>query len=113
MKHEKKDFICFIKLIDINGIELTDDELAGTGTVISLVKEDETVDTMVIAMTGGVNGDGLINNKDVVITAQFILEIVESVEQSQFVAMDANGNGRVNTRDASILSRYLVGKAEL
>ena len=98
---------------DINGIELADDELAGTGTVISLIKEDKAVDTMTIAMTGDVNGDGLINNKDVVLTAQFILEIIEEVEQSQLIAMDANGDGKVNTRDASVLSRYLVGKAEL
>lgn len=98
---------------DINGIEITDDELAGTGTVISLVKENKTIDTMTIAMTGDVNGDGLINNKDVVLTAQFILEIVEEVEQSQLIAMDANGDGKVNTRDASVLSRYLVGKAEI
>lgn len=98
---------------DINGIELTDDELAGTGTVISLIKENKSIDTMTIAMTGDVNGDGLINNKDVVLTAQFILEIVEEVEQSQLIAMDANGDGKVNTRDASVLSRYLVGKAEI
>ena len=102
-----------LEFTDINGIVLSNEELAGTGTVISLVKDSKTIDTMTIAMTGDVNGDGLINNRDVVITAQFILEILESVEQCQLVAMDANGDGKVNTRDASVLSRYLVGKAEI
>ncbi|MGN1315966.1 MAG: InlB B-repeat-containing protein [Acutalibacteraceae bacterium] len=95
---------------DINEIVLSDDELAGTGTVISLIKNDKTVDTMTIVMTGDVNGDGMINNKDVVITAQTILEIIENPLECQLIAMDTNGDGKVNTRDASILSRYLVGK---
>lgn len=98
---------------DINGVVLADEELAGTGTVISLIKENKTVDTMTIAMTGDVNGDGIINNKDVVLTAQVILEIVENPLECQLIGMDANGDGRVNTRDASLLSRYLVGKAEI
>lgn len=102
-----------LEFTDINGIVLSDEELAGTGTVISLVKDSKTIDTMTIAMTGDVNGDGLINNKDVVLTAQTILEIVENPLECQLISMDANGDGKVNTRDASILSRYLVGKVEL
>lgn len=59
-----------------------------------------------------VNGDGSVDNKDVVLLNRFLLE-AEDILYVQQLAADVNGDGFVNNRDVSMLARYLVGKESI
>ncbi len=81
---------------------------AGTGTEVTL----ETVfneDTTIYAnwyLPGDVNGDGIVNNKDVSRLLKYLAG--DDVEVVLF-ACDINGDGSVNNKDVSRLLKYLAG----
>lgn len=100
-----------ITFVNINGVELEDTDLVGTGTVIKLVESStgEELDSRVFIMTGDYDGDGKITNPDGARISRFIVD-KEEPNLYQILAMDVNGDGYVNNRDASMVTRYLVGK---
>jgi hypothetical protein len=80
----------------------------GTGTAVTL----ETVfneDTTIYAnwyLPGDVNGDGIVNNKDVSRLLKYLAG--DDVEVVLF-ACDINGDGSVNNKDVTRLLKYLAG----
>lgn len=102
-----------LKFKDNTNIELTDDEMAGTGTRIQLLNEEGgMIDEVVIVIVGDYSGDGIINGKDISGLTRSLLG-KETATDEQLRAMDLNGDGYVNNRDAAMLGRYLVGKEKL
>ena len=95
---------------DIDGNVLGETALVGTGTVVKFFNEDgEEADAKTFVMTGDMNQDGYINNRDVAMITRYLVD-KETADLCQYAAIDVNGDGSVNNRDASMLSRYLVGK---
>ena len=95
--------------VDITGYVLTDEDYVGTGTKVRLMNGDEIADEKEIVVTGDMNGDGKINNRDVSMIVRYLVD-KEVASLAQLTAIDVNGDGYVNNRDASMVSRYLVGK---
>ncbi len=61
-----------------------------------------------LRITGDVNGDGRVNNKDARLLFQFVSNVV--LTQTFYVdAADVNGDGRVNNKDARLLFQYVSG----
>lgn len=98
-----------LSICKADGTELSGTDLVGTGCVVKLVSGDELIDFATVVLTGDFNGDGAINNKDVVMLNQLVLEKREA-DLWQMVALDVNGDGYVNNKDCAMLARYLVGK---
>ena len=84
----------------------------GTGCKIQLVAGDNIIDSKTVVVTGDMNGDGIINNKDVAMMNKYLVEKV-TANECQGLAIDVNGDGYINNRDAAMLARYLVGKETL
>lgn len=102
-----------LRFKDNANIELSDSEMAGTGTRVQLLNDDGgLLDEAVIVITGDYSGDGVINGKDISGLTRNLLG-KETVSEEQLKAMDLNGDGYVNNRDAAMLGRYLVGKEKL
>ena len=102
-----------LRFRDRANIELSDEEMAGTGTRIQMLNEDGgLLDEVVAVITGDYNGDGVISGKDISGLTRSLLN-KEKASEEQLRAMDLNGDGFVNNRDAAMLGRYLVGKEEL
>lgn len=101
-----------VQIVDINGNALADDALVGTGSVIRFVNGDKVLDEVSIVVTGDMNGDGYVNNRDAAMITRYLVD-KETADFCQMVAIDVNGDGFVNNRDASMVSRYLVGKETL
>lgn len=98
--------------IDITGYVLEDDDLVGTGTKVRLMDGTNILDEKNIVVTGDMNGDGKINNRDSSMIIRYLVD-KEVASLAQLTAIDVNGDGYVNNRDASMVSRYLVGKETL
>ena len=98
-----------ITVFKADGTELSSTDLVGTGCIVKLMLDDEVVDSATVVLTGDYNGDGSVNNKDVVMLNQLVLGKREA-ELCQMIALDVNGDGYVNNKDCAMLSRYLVGK---
>lgn len=96
---------------NMNGAELTDTDLVGTGTIIKLINAEEVVDEKIVVVTGDMTGDGKVNNRDASKTVRYLVG-KETADLAQLTAIDVNGDGYVNNRDASMISRYLVGKED-
>lgn len=101
-----------LRFFDANGEEMKDESLVGTGTVIKLMSGYTTLDTLTVVLTGDMNCDGKVNNRDVAMGTRYLVE-KEAFGLAQVTAFDVNGDGKVNNRDAAMLSRYLVGKETL
>lgn len=103
--NEKSDLI----FVTANGVELGENDLVGTGTVVKLYVGGKVYDEKVMIMSGDVNSDGYINNKDSSVVARYNVD-KETPNDYQMLAMDVNGDGYVNNRDTAMISRYNVGK---
>ena len=96
-----------------DGEELSGEMLVTTGTVVELRENDILIDSHTIIITGDVNCDGKINNRDVAYVTRYLVNKESADNEYQLIALDTNGDGRLNNRDAAMLSRYLVGKESI
>lgn len=89
-------FLCFLMVLScLNGYVFE-----GLGNI-----DAKTLDNTPIA--GDINGDGIVNNKDLTRLMKYISgEDVEVVA----VAVDTNGDGNVNNKDLTRLMKYISGE---
>ena len=92
-----------------DGSVLEETDLAGTGTLVRLADAETVLDEARIVMTGDVDGDGWVRNRDAAMVGQIALAVY-SPEEWQGLAADVNGDGNVNEVDSSVITQYLVGK---
>lgn len=98
-----------LSFVDSQNKALTDADLIGTGSKIQLKSNEKIIDSITAVMTGDMTGDGIINNRDVVMLNKYQVGKA-SAEEYQIIAMDVNSDGYVNNKDAAVIARYLVGK---
>jgi len=60
-------------------------------------------------MYGDVNGDGVIDSKDMVLLAQYLAEWAVTLNAEQLEAADVYKDGVVDIKDAVKLAQYLAG----
>lgn len=63
-----------VQIVDINGNALADDALVGTGSVIRFVNGDKVLDEVSIVVTGDMNGDGYVNNRDAAMITRYLVD---------------------------------------
>ncbi|MBQ8015760.1 MAG: InlB B-repeat-containing protein, partial [Clostridia bacterium] len=97
---------------NINGEELADTDYVGTGTQIILMDGETIVDTLTAVVSGDMDGDGYVTNRDAARVNRYLVD-KENPTEDQLYAMDVNADGYVNNRDASLVSRFLVGKEKI
>lgn len=97
---------------DSSGKVLGESDLVTTGTVIKMFRGDELIAETIVIVTGDFNGDGKVNNKDIVMINQYIANN-RIANEAQMLAIDVNGDGNVNSRDCIVISNYLVDKEVL
>jgi hypothetical protein len=112
LKNEFNNDVESLRLYSKDGEELTASDKVGTGTIIKLISDGQELDSMIIVMTGDIDGDGHIGNIDAIRINNWLLE-KEELNDEQQLAADVNGDGYVNNKDAAMISRYLVGKESL
>ncbi len=112
MEYNKDKFDVVIK--DINGKVISDDDLIGTGTTISLVSKDsrEEIQTFTVIIYGDVNGDGKIYATDYVKIKNHIMD-VEKIKGACLEAADVNHDGKIYATDYVKIKNYIMGTGDI
>ncbi len=112
------DFISYfegnIKVIDkATGNQLTKDQLVGTGDILSVTQNGETVEYSIV-IKGDVNGDGKLSANDYFMVKRAVLGLYEFDEVSLNAALVSNPDAtQLKTADYLILKRAALGFAEI
>ena len=112
IKYNSEKF--FVSVKDISGKEISEDELIGTGTTISLKANDskEELQLFTIIIYGDVNGDGNIYATDYVKIKNHIME-VESLSGACIEAADADHDGNIYATDYVKIKNYIMQSGEI
>ena len=73
-------------------------------TVCGRVLEEEEIPKLIAHVPGDINGDGVLNNKDLTRFFQYLSDWDVEVNED---ALDVNGDGNVNNKDLTRLFQYL------
>ena len=94
---------------DVAGNTLNKSEKVGTGSEIILLKDGKEIQKLLAVVSGDLNGDGSVGNKDVSILARIFLGKMSGTKV-QGMAGDINGDGAVGNKDSALLARRILGK---
>ncbi len=92
--------------------ELTDDDVLATGMVLKLMDGETVNQTLVIVVTGDVNGDGQFDEMDIVRIRACILGL-GTLEGAQLQAADMNQDGAIRAYDYVQLMQQLTDSEDL
>ena len=98
---------------DINGRELSDSDILGTGTVVSI--NDSNGNNLLrytVVVKGDVNGDGKATAADYVKIKNHIMG-TDSVSDTQKLGADANGDGKVSAADYVVIKNHIMGTSTI
>lgn len=110
IEYNKDKFDVVIK--DINGKVISDDDLIGTGTTISLVSKDsrEEIQTFTVIIYGDVSGDGEIDVVDLLLLKRQITEKINLVGAQLKASIISKETNYPDITDLLKLKRHITGK---
>ncbi len=85
------------------------DEALATGMVVQLLSDEEVIHSLIVVVTGDINGDGRISITDMISVKSHILGM-NILENAQALAADYNGDGRITITDFVQLKAQILGK---
>ena len=98
-----------IEVTDVNGNAVTaSGSVLGTGTVISLIKSGNIIDSATLYIKGDTDGNGVINSLDLVDVKKRILTILTSDNPAFVKAADADGIGGITVADLVLIKKSIV-----
>ena len=93
---------------DKNGKQMSNEAICGTGCVVKLVVNGNTVDSLTIVVKGDVDGSGAVDSTDYIrVKAMFLGNY--SLKNEYFVAGDADGSGNIDSTDYLRLKGSFLG----
>lgn len=98
-----------IEIYNHKGVQLADEELAGSGSNIRIIDEQGVIKAQYeIIIYGDVSGDGKINSTDLLVLQRHILEL-EKLKGAFLVAGNINKNGRnPSSLDSLLIQRHIL-----
>ena len=99
-----------IKIYNFSGIELTNTQNVGTGSIIRIVDKNDVIKKEYkIIIYGDVNGDGKINSTDLLVLQRHILQI-ETLKGAFYTAGNVQKNGKnPSSLDSLFIQRHILG----
>lgn len=98
---------CTVEIIDIDDNPI--EGLIGTGCVVRMTREDESVEEYTILLYGDANGDGSINAIDLAAITRHLLDKTP-LSDLMLMAADANRDEAVNAIDLATIVRHIFRK---
>ncbi len=97
------EFKCSVKVYDMNGAELSDTTVSGTGCVVKYINSAGTViNSATIVLAGDLNGDGAHATVDLII-AETVMMGTATLKGAFDVASDLNGDEILSVSDIIIM----------
>ncbi len=99
-------------IFDADGVKLDDSQFAGTGSVVKLINDNETIDALTIIVAGDTNGDSIIDTTDYLrIKNAFLDNLTISGEYK--MAADVDGSTLIDTTDYVLIKSHFIGKVDI
>lgn len=91
-----------------DGTPLADSDLLGTRSFLSSTKDGVIVSQAIFVMMGDLDGNGMVNASDALMTLQHSVQLIE-LDEFQLVVADVDASESVNATDALTILQYSVG----
>ena len=102
-----------VEFKDINNKSLTEEDLIGTGTTVTLLREDGTeFEVLTVVIYGDVSGDGYIFANDYVLIKNYIMGEGELSNVCK-IAADVSRDTFVYANDYVLIKNYIMGEGEI
>ncbi len=95
-----------------DGELLSDDDVVGTGSVISVINDGFVTDSVTVVVNGDTNGDGKVNSTDALQIKRTLLKSYV-LEGAYYSASDTNDDGLLNSTDYLRIKAHFLGRYNL
>ena len=102
----------YCAVYDQQGEPVASDTLVGTGMTVTLQVDGQEQETLVVIVTGDVNGDGRITVSDMIQVKAHLLES-KPLEGVYAIAADVDGNGNLTISDFIQSKAHILGKGSI
>ena len=96
-----------VTIVNKDGETLKDEDKIGTGSKVTITKDDEKVEYVVI-IEGDINGDGEVTTTDLQQVIDSIIGKV-TIEEEYIKAIDLDEDGQITITDVSLLRKQILG----
>ena len=96
-----------VTIVNKDGETLKDEDKIGTGSKVTITKDDEKVEYIVI-IEGDINGDGEVTTTDLQQVIDSIIGKV-TIDEKYNKAIDLDGDGQITITDVSLLRKQILG----
>ena len=96
-----------ITIVNKDGEEIEEGEKVGTGSKVTITKDDEKVEYVVI-VRGDINGDGEVTTTDLQQVIDSIIGKI-TIEEQYIKAIDLDNDGQITITDVSLLRKQILG----
>lgn len=102
-----ESIVGYLKTVDDSLTVQSNSEPFGTGSVVNVMRNGETVDSYKVVVFGDVNGDGWYDGQDAVTVSMIASGMLtrEQVGEAAWIAADCNHDGIIDQADVELLNR--------
>lgn len=108
INYNKDNYDVVIK--NLNGEEIADTTLVGTGTTINLVTKDtkDIIQTYTVVIYGDVSGDGKITSMDYTLIKNHIMDVkhIDNIYQKE--GADVSGDEKITSMDYTLIKNHIM-----
>lgn len=101
-----------LKIYNLDGVEISNDDIVGTGFVIKLEINNVLYDSKVLIVKGDTNGDGEVGVADIIKLRLHILETTP-LNDVESIAADTNTDDDIGVADIIQIRSHILGNSNL
>lgn len=102
----------YLKIYNIDGVELSDGDIVSTGCIIKLIINDKEYDSKTLIIKGDINSDGEVSVADIIKFRLYILETID-LNDNEILAADINDDTSAEVSDLIQIRRHILGNLNL
>ena len=101
-----------LKIYNLDGVEISDTDIVGSGYQIKLIINDKVYDTKKLIIKGDINSNGEVEVADFIMLKMHILE-TNSLNEYQIYAADVNNDKDSGVADLILIKSHILGNMNI
>lgn len=112
VKSEMNNPVENLKIYNLEGVEISDTDIVGSGYQIKLIINDKVYDTKKLIIKGDINSNGEVEVADFIMLKMHILE-TNSLNEYQIYAADVNNDKDSGVADLILIKSHILGNMNI